>query len=231
MNGPVDYKARSLTVALAAAIVLSVGLLARSAMEINWLGNDEGYAPKQPLAFSHRLHAGEMSIPCLYCHSGAERSKTAGIPPLNVCMNCHAKVSSSFLAVRAEAAAAEKEKRRPRLVVSEELRKLYDALGVDPEGRPIPGKAPTPIRWTRVHNLPDFVVFDHRPHLGAGLACQTCHGPVETMEIMRQSASLSMGWCVNCHRATKVEAPLLNWPRKAPQGAQHASVDCKACHY
>lgn len=231
MKDPVDFKARSLTVALSVAIVLSLGLLVRSALGLKWLGNDEGYAPAQPIAFSHRLHAGELSIPCQYCHSGADRSRTAGIPPLNTCMNCHSKVSSSFLAARAEAAAAEKERRKPRPIVSDELRKIYDALGVDPEGKPVPGKAPAPLKWTRVHNLPDFVYFDHRPHVSAGLACQTCHGPVETMETMRQAASLSMGWCVNCHRSTKVEAPLLNWPRKASQGGQHASVDCKACHY
>lgn len=226
-----DLRSRALTVALSAAVALSVGLLVTSALGINWPGDDSGYAPRQPIAFSHRLHAGELGVSCLYCHSGAERSRNAGIPSLGTCMNCHSKVGSSFLAARAEAAAAEKEGRKPRPVVSDEIRKLYDALGLDEQGRKVPGKETAPPRWVRVHNLPDFVYFDHRPHVAAAVACQTCHGPVETMERMRQESSLSMGSCVSCHRSTKVDAPLLNWPRKAPEDERHASVDCKACHY
>ncbi|MBI4347746.1 MAG: cytochrome c3 family protein [Elusimicrobia bacterium] len=232
MNDPADYKARSVSVALATAIVVSLSLLASSALGLKWLGNDEGYAPRQPIAFSHRLHAGELGVTCQYCHAGAERSRTAGLPPLATCMNCHSKVTASFLATRAEAEAAKRENRKPRPVASVELQKVYDALGVDHEGKPVAGKPPAPVRWARVYHLPDFVVFDHRPHVAAALACQTCHGPVETMETLRQAASLSMGWCVNCHRASKVEAPLLNWPKKASAASdRHASVDCKACHY
>ncbi len=232
MRSPAEALPKALSVALGTALVLSLPFVLRLAGGLRMPGNDQGYAPEQPIAYSHRLHAGELAIPCLYCHSGAERSRTAGIPPLGTCMNCHAKVTAPFLAVRAEAAAAEKEKRKPRLILSPEIGKIYDALGLDPEGKAIAGRAPVPLRWNRVHNLPDFVYFDHRPHVGAGVACQTCHGPVETMERMRQFSDLSMGWCVNCHRRSKVAAPLLNWPRKAEAPASaRASTDCKACHF
>lgn len=231
MRNPADYGARALTLALGTAVVLSLGLAFDSALGLKWLGNDQGYAPGQPIAYSHRLHAGELAIPCLYCHSGAERSKTAGIPPLGTCMNCHSKATSSFLVARAEAAEAQKEKRKPRVIVSGEIQKIYDALALDSDGKPVPGKRPVPVKWNRVHNLADFVYFDHRPHVTAGLACQTCHGPVETMELLRQEAPLTMGWCVECHRTSKVQAPLLNWPKTAAPKGQHPSTDCKACHY
>ncbi len=245
MKSPAEALPRALSAALGTALVLSLPFVFRLAGGLRMPGNDQGYAPQQPIAYSHRLHAGELAIPCLYCHSGAERSRTAGIPPLGTCMNCHAKVTAPFLAVRAEAAAAEKEKRKPRLILSPEIGKLYDALALDPEGKPLPAPAAgdaagaareengqRAVRWNRVHNLADFVYFDHRPHVGAGVACQTCHGPVETMEKMRQHSDLSMGWCVNCHRRSKVEAPLLNWPKKAEASASaHASTDCKTCHF
>lgn len=220
MKDPARFFSRALTVALAAAIVLSLALLARPALDLRGSGNDQGHSPEQPIAYSHRLHAGELSIPCLYCHFAAEKSRSAGIPPLSVCMNCHARVTAPFIDVRAEDAAAAKEKRKPRVLMSEEIRKIYDALGLASDGTPSPGRTPSPVRWNRVHNVPDFVAFDHRPHVAAGLTCQTCHGPVETMEKMRQHSDLSMGWCVNCHRRTK------------PAGAdRHASTDCGTCHY
>lgn len=231
MNAPVDFGSRALTVALSAALVLSVGLAALSASDLRWIGDDRGYAPAQPIAYSHRLHAGELGIPCLYCHFGAERSRSAGIPSLSVCMNCHSKVTTSFLAAKAEAEAAQREKRPARVLFSPEIRKLYDALALGEDGKPLPGRERRPVRWSRVHNLPDFVAFDHRPHVGAGVACQTCHGPVETMELMRQETSLSMGWCLDCHRSYKVEAPLETWPKTARAKAQHPSTDCRACHY
>lgn len=212
-----------------ATLVLLVGVLFGGLALIPRLlalrlpGNHQGYEPVQPIAYSHRLHAGELQIPCAYCHSGAERSRTAGIPPASTCMNCHRFVTASRSAVRAEEKAAEAEKRKPRRVVTPELAKLYDALGLGADLKPDPRKTPRPIAWERVHKLPDFATFDHRPHVTAGVACQTCHGPVETMERMRQVETLSMGWCVQCHRdpAATVKAG----------GPKVASTDCAACHY
>jgi hypothetical protein len=175
------------------------------------------------MAFSHRLHAGELGISCLYCHGGAETSKHAGLPASSLCMNCHSTVTAPRGAVLAEEEAAKKEGRKPRPIVSDELRKLYAALGLDDNLRPVPGKKPQPIPWVKVHNLPDFACFDHRGHVAAGVACQRCHGPVETMERVRQVETLSMGWCVNCHR----EANATGIGGKKVK----ASLDCAACHY
>ncbi len=186
-------------------------------------GNQQDYEPVQPVAYSHRLHAGELQMQCLYCHTSAEKSRYAGIPPASVCMNCHTQVTAAFGAVRAEEELSTKEKRQPRTIVSPELKKVYDALGLDANRKPVPGNVLKPVAWTRVHRLPDFVYFDHRAHVNAGVACQTCHGPVETMERVRQVADLSMGWCVNCHRQTT---------RDGLEGRKvSASIDCSVCHY
>ncbi|MBI3682661.1 MAG: cytochrome c3 family protein [Acidobacteria bacterium] len=185
-------------------------------------GIHQGYAPVQPIAYSHRLHAGELQVACLYCHSAAERSRHAGIPAASICMNCHKQVTASFGAVRQEEELAEKAKRKPRPVVSPELGKLYAALGLNQTLDRDPSLPQKPISWVRVHNLPDFVYFDHRAHVAAGVACQTCHGPVETMERMRQHASLAMGWCVNCHREAN---------RGINGKAVEASIDCGTCHF
>ncbi len=214
---------RITTYVLAIALLFALLVLAHRVSGIRLAGDQTGYEPAQPIAFSHRLHAGELEIGCLYCHSGAERSRHAGVPPAKVCMNCHTFVTASLGALRAEDELAKKENREPRLVVSPELSKLYDALGLDENRKPVPGKQPRPVEWVRVHNLPDFVYFDHRPHVYAGVQCQRCHGPVETMERVRQVESLSMGWCVNCHREvnqTGVEGKPVQ-----------ASIDCAACHF
>lgn len=184
-------------------------------------GNDVGYEPQQPIAFSHRLHAGELGIDCQYCHSGADKSRHAGIPAARTCMNCHQSVTAPMGAVREEDELATKEGRSPRRIVSSEIRKIYDALGLDDELKP--GGEQRPIEWIKVHNLPDFVYFDHRAHVQAGVACQQCHGPVETMERVRQVETLSMGWCVNCHRDSAAGG--INGKIVQP------STDCAACHY
>lgn len=217
-------KRRSLTVFLLVAVALSLMLLASSVWEFRLPGIDQGHEPVQPISFSHRLHAGEMEVPCLYCHAGAGRSRSAGVPPLSLCMNCHRHVSAPFVQVRAEAEAAEKEKRAPKRLVSPEIRKIYAAQGLDESLKPDPKAQPGPVAWKRVHNLPDFVYFDHRPHVNSGVACQVCHGPVQAMERVRQSADLTMGWCVDCHRQ--------NWTASAPGGkALHVPTDCSRCHY
>lgn len=210
---------RILTWLLLVGLVLSLLALVPQLAALRLPGDQRGYEPVQPIAFSHRLHAGELQVACLYCHSGAERSRHAGIPPANVCMNCHRFVSAPLGAIRAEDDLAKREGRQPRSVVSPELKKLYDALALGENMQRDPGKEPHPLAWTRVHHLPDFVYFDHRPHVGAGVTCQRCHGPVETMERVRQEQSLTMGWCVNCHREA------------SRTGVAAASIDCSTCHY
>jgi Cytochrome c7 and related cytochrome c len=214
---------RILTIVLATGLLFSALYLVKRAGTAHLPGNQQDYEPVQPIAYSHRLHAGELQMQCLYCHFNAEKSRYAGIPPAAVCMNCHTLVTATFGAVRAEEDLATKEKRKPRTVFSPEVQKIYDALGLDANRRPNPARALKPVAWTRVYKLPDFVYFDHRAHVTAGVTCQTCHGPVETMERMRQVPDLSMGWCVNCHRDAS---------RNGVNGKKvFASIDCSTCHY
>lgn len=188
-------------------------------------GDHQGYEPVQPIAYSHRLHAGELKIDCLYCHYGAQTSRHAGVPSASVCMNCHRQVTAGFDSLLEERVQAELEGREPERIVSPELAKLYASLALDPENdlAPLEGVEPEPIEWVRVHNLPDFVYFDHRVHVARGVACETCHGPVQSMERVRQVSDLSMGWCVQCHRDNAVTAG-------APPD-HHVSTDCAACHF
>jgi hypothetical protein len=231
-----------LTLVLLTALAFSLLVLVPKFTAYALPGNQRGYEPSQPIAFSHRLHAGELQMQCLYCHSGAEKSRHAGIPAANVCMNCHRFISAPLGAIRAEDAAAKKEGRESHRIVSPEIQKIYGALVLDDQMKPDPAQQPRPIQWTKVDNLPDFVYFDHRPHVNAGVACQKCHGPVETMERVRQVEDLSMGWCVNCHRAVNRtgldgKGNFTSAPAPAAQGATpvthrvYASTDCSTCHY
>ena len=213
-------RSRMLTLVLAVALIASLASLANA---LRLPGDNRGYEPVQPIAYSHKLHAGDLKINCLYCHSGSERSRYAGIPAMSVCMNCHRQITAPLAAVEQETAAAEKEQREAQRVISPELRKLYDGLALDEDLAPVPDRTAKPIAWTKVHALPDFVRFNHSPHVVAGVTCQTCHGPIETMERVRQEAPLSMGWCVNCHREaneTGVEGRRV-----------YAPTDCTTCHY
>jgi hypothetical protein len=186
-------------------------------------GNHQGYEPVQPVAFSHRLHAGELGVSCLYCHAEAARGPHAGIPAASVCMNCHRFITAPLRDARAEFELSKREKRPPRTIISPDLAKLYAALGLDDKLLPDPAKTPSPIHWVKVHNLPAFTRFDHRAHVNAGVDCQRCHGPVETMERVRQTEDLSMGWCVQCHRDA-IEHGV--------GGKQvHPSTDCATCHH
>jgi hypothetical protein len=218
---------RVVTLTLAIALAGSLLAGARQVVALRLPGNNQGYEPTQPIAYSHRLHAGELAIDCQYCHTGADRSRHAGIPAASTCMNCHQRVTAPWGAIRAEDELAKKEGRPPRPVVSAELAKLYNAVGVSPTGQggqlePDPAKTPRPIAWVRVHQLPDFANFDHSAHVNAGATCQTCHGPVQTMERLRQDASLSMGWCVDCHRNPK--------RRGMTRTDLEPSTDCAVCH-
>lgn len=214
---------------LVLTVVLLIGLgfalLSLGSASTTWRlpDNQQGYAPQQPIAYSHRLHAGELQIDCKFCHSAAESSRYAGIPSSDVCMKCHRYVTSPFNVMQQELQLADKEKRPPKTVISPELKKLYDSLALDDKLQPIPGRTPESIPWVRVHNLPDYACFSHQAHVAAGVTCQYCHGPVESMERMQQFSTLSMGWCVNCHRDAT---------RNGVNGRQvHAATDCSICHH
>lgn len=184
-------------------------------------GNQEGYMPEQPIAFSHKLHAGDLAINCQYCHYNAAKGPHAGIPPANLCMNCHRLVTASWEVTKTELDNARQSGRPPKRIVSPELQKLYDALGLNKDLQPDSGKTARPIQWVKVHNLPHYTRFDHRAHISAKVECQDCHGPVQTMEVIRQSVDLSMGWCVKCHKDHKE----IGGRKVSP------STDCAACHY
>lgn len=233
---------RVTTMLLVVGLAFALLTAAQNLATVHLPGNQQGYEPAQAIAFSHGLHAGELQVQCLYCHSGAERSRHAGIPAASTCMNCHRFVTATRGAVRAEDELAQQEKRSPKRIVSPELKKLYDALALDEKFQRDPTRALRPILWIKVYNLPDFAYFDHRPHVNSGVACQSCHGPVETMERVRQVGDLSMGWCVNCHRGVNSagldgKGNFTSAPAPASAGLKpvsrrvYASTDCSTCHY
>jgi hypothetical protein len=176
--------------------VLPVGVVAvlSTVLAVGWFTQPDrfarGYAPEQPIPFSHQLHAGAMKIQCLYCHAGADRSRSAGVPAVEVCMGCHRVTRTD----------------RPAI---QELARIHAA------GRPLP--------WKRIHELPDHVFFDHRPHVKAGIACQACHGEVQQMQVVVREMGMRMGNCLGCHRD-----PRKVLPRDSPitRGPEH----CSACH-
>jgi mono/diheme cytochrome c family protein len=181
-----------------------------------------GYQPVQPIKFPHDLHAGTMKIDCQYCHSGAYKSKNASIPSLNVCMNCHKVVKTE----------------------SPEIHKIYDALGYDPATQKYDSTKTRPMQWIRIHNLPDLAYFNHSQHVKvAGLKCQTCHGPVETMKEVYQYSPLTMKWCIQCHKRTDVNMKgnayyenmiqvhdLIKRGQKVTAAAM-GGIECGKCHY
>jgi len=154
-------------------LVVQVKMVADAAIN---LGRSQNYAPDQPIKFSHKVHAGDNQIDCKYCHHTAEFGKSAGIPAMELCMNCHVLVREGTNSGKFEIA------------------KVIDA-----------NETKKPVEWVRLHNLPDHVFFSHAQHVGVGkVDCKQCHGAVEEMDIMKQTSDLSMGWCINCHRDTKV---------------------------
>jgi cytochrome c551/c552 len=162
------------------------------------LGRQQGYQPIQPIYYSHKVHAGDNQISCLYCHGGAQDSKHASIPTVNVCMNCHMAVKDF------QGKPLQREDGTP-VNANAEIQKLYQYAGWNPNTKTYdkPGK---PIEWVRIHNLPDHVYFNHSQHVKVGqVQCQTCHGEIQKMGEVRQFADLSMGWCINCHRTTNVQ--------------------------
>lgn len=214
---------RLVSVLLVVAVLALAAVLAPRLGALRLPGDQKGYEPVQPIAFSHRLHVGELEIDCQYCHWAAERSRHAGLPAASICMNCHRFVTAPMATIREEFASAKEQGREPRRIVVPEVAKLYRALALDSQGKPDPSLQPQAIRWVRVYSLPQFVYFDHRPHVLSGITCQSCHGPVERMERVRQVPNLSMGWCVNCHRTVN---------RTGVNGRPvQASTDCVTCHF
>lgn len=161
------------------------------------LGRNTNYQPEQPIYYSHKVHAGKNQISCLYCHGGAFEGKHANIPSTNVCMNCHMTISE----YSGEQIFREDGK---EVDGTAEIQKLYEYAGWDPSSRTYTGSG-KPVEWVKIHNLPDHVYFNHSQHTVAGnVQCQTCHGEIQEMHEVKQFTDLSMGWCVNCHRETKV---------------------------
>ena len=199
------------------------------------VGVDQNYTPIQPIHFSHRIHAGSNGVDCKFCHSSARVSKHAGIPSLNVCMNCHINIS----AVSDTTATEEYSK----AFYDGEIQKLYDAVGWDAAEQKYTGKS-QPVKWVRIHNLPDFAYFNHSQHVTvAGIECQTCHGPVQSYELQKQFAPLTMGWCIDCHRQTDVKMEGNEYYAKIHEelskkygvekltAAQMGGLECGKCHY
>ncbi len=193
------------------------------------VGIHQGYLPEQPIKYSHQLHAGKLQIQCIYCHSGAEKGKVAGVPSANVCMNCHKYV------------------RKGPETGTEEIAKIYKALDYDPD-KGTYGPNPKPLQWVRVHNLPDLAYFNHAQHVKVGqVVCQTCHGPVQdSMTVASQYSPLTMGWCIDCHRKTPVKmagngyyagydhSKLIhdrNTPDSVITVAKIGGLECSRCHY
>lgn len=182
--------------------VVGLGLMSGfGAWQLSRIGIHQGYAPEQPIAFPHKVHAGDNKIPCLYCHYAARTSRHAGIPPASLCMNCHATLEKQTVAIE----------------------KLKEAIAQQ-----------RPIAWVKVHNLPDFVYFNHSQHVLSGVACQRCHGPVESMDRVKQASPLTMGWCLECHRehagiaTAELQRAALSLSHKQRPAA---GLDCASCHY
>ena len=183
-----------------ATITVGVFFLAEVYWFLMGIGMEQNYQPVQPIAFSHKIHAGENKVDCNYCHSSARHSKHSGIPSANVCMNCHMYIDGSEIT---DASGQLKYEGEP----SPEIGKIYASIGWDVnEKKYIEGYEQKPIKWVRIHNLPDLAYFNHAQHVTAGKQeCQTCHGPIQEMEEVYQYSELTMGWCINCHRETKVD--------------------------
>jgi mono/diheme cytochrome c family protein len=210
--------------AIFTAIVLGGYLTVSNATS---LGRQQGYAPTQPIKFSHKIHAGINKIECQYCHDGARRSKHASIPGASTCMNCHKAINKG-----------------PKYG-TEEIGKIYASSGYNVE-KQVYDKPSKPIEWIRIHNLPDHAYFNHAQHVVAGkVKCQECHGKVEEMEVVYEHAPLSMGWCINCHRNKEVQFKdnkyyeayqayhdaLKNGTKTKVTVEDIGGLECQKCHY
>jgi cytochrome c2 len=194
--------------------LLFIGVAAKSCwVGLMGIGVEQGYAPKQPIPFSHKLHAGKYKIDCNYCHTGVTKGKQANIPSLNICMNCHSQIKTGPSGDKALA----------------DLREHYAKK--------------TPVKWIRVHNLPDLAYFNHSQHVKVGgIECRTCHGDIDSMDVVKQHSNLTMGWCINCHRETAVNAKGNAYydkliadhnklSKKDMTVAEIGGLECSKCHY
>ncbi len=220
-------------------LILTVAYFGYDAM--SGVGIDQGYQPIQPIAFSHKIHAGENKVDCQYCHSSAKHSKHSGIPSLNVCMNCHKSIYEVAETTKVEQDGVTLGKAELDL----EIQKLYDAIGWDQDEYAYKENyEQKPVKWIRIHNLPDFAYFNHSQHVTAGgLKCQQCHGPVEEMDELYQYSPLTMGWCINCHRETEIDLKGNEYYAKIHEElskkygvekvtvAQMGGLECGKCHY
>ena len=204
------------------------------------LGRTKNYEPIQPIYYSHKVHAGKNQISCLYCHGNAQEGKQANIPSVNQCMNCH-------IAINEYTGSAGKIYSEDGNEVNgtAEIKKLYEYAGWDQTQKKYT-KQGTPVSWVRIHNLPDHVYFNHSQHVKAGkVQCQTCHGPITEMDEVYQFADLSMGWCINCHRESKVQFTsnkfysiyekfhddLKKNPHDSITVEKIGGTECQKCHY
>ena len=216
------------TLIIAGAVMLFLGAFGYK-FGMEEVGVQQGYAPTQPINFSHKIHAGQYEMDCKYCHSTVEKSKSASIPSLNTCMNCHKYVK-----------AAEKYNGK----TSPEIQKIYNAIGFDGDNMEyIEGYDQKPIEWIRIHNLPDLAYFNHSQHVVVGkVECQTCHGPIEEMEKVYQYSNLQMGWCINCHREHGIDSENNDYYEEAHKNmlaegkdyitvAENGGLECSKCHY
>ncbi|MFA1770278.1 c-type cytochrome [Rufibacter glacialis] len=202
------YKSKAVRIIV--GLIFVVVLVDISIDKVMGIGIQQGYAPRQPIAFSHKLHAGDHQINCNYCHTSVYKSASANIPSANICMNCHSQIKKE----------------------SPEIQKIYRAIENN-----------KPIEWVRVHNLPDLAYFNHSQHTKVGgVECQTCHGPIETMEVVAQYSPLTMGWCIDCHRNTPLNTEgnayydnLVKLHEKQSKGAfivaSNGGTECSKCHY
>jgi len=197
---PVPFYRNKVYIALGAIVFFVVGGYYVTKGAIG-LGRQKGYEPKQPIYYSHKVHAGINQINCLYCHGSAWDSRHAAIPAVNICMNCHKAINSY------EKGPKLYDEKGNEINGTNEIEKLYKYAGFDPKN---PTKwdpaSSKPVEWIRIHNLPDHVYFNHSQHIRAGkVQCQSCHGEITAMDEVKQVSELSMGWCINCHRNTKVD--------------------------
>jgi mono/diheme cytochrome c family protein len=194
---PVPFYRKKANIAFVAIVFFIAGGYMTTVGAIN-LGRSKDYQPEQPIYYSHKVHAGVNQINCQYCHTGVYQGKQATLPSVNVCMNCHTAIN--------EYNGAPLVKENGEVVDgTAEIKKLYEYAGYTP-GETWDASKAKPIEWVRIHNLPDHVYFNHAQHVNAGqVACQQCHGEIQNMGEVKQFADLSMGWCVNCHRETKVQ--------------------------
>ncbi|WP_240609346.1 c-type cytochrome [Flavipsychrobacter stenotrophus] len=209
-------------------------------------GRQQNYRPIQPIFYSHKVHAGINQINCLYCHAGAEKSRQGMIPSSNVCMNCHKQINE----YTGEKDMPLKTAEGKVINGTEEIKKLYEYAGWDPVAKKYKlnadgSIAATPIKWVKIHNLPDHVYFNHSQHVKVGqVQCQRCHGEITEMDEVYQFAPLSMGWCINCHRQTQVKfdndyysifakyrEEIKSGKRTGVTVEELGGTECQKCHY